>query len=230
MHWTSRFAPAARVNAAVNPAVDPISGQPELKHTPVRVVPAPMAWHGFLLARRPLGAGLADWCALVPAEGVWRHEIAGTTAPAEAFAAFRALLDEPGAAWLVLEDAATGLHRAALLRDGRLLAALFLGLEPTLPPREWLTGLFAENAIGSANRRALLAGAPADGPAPSPTICVCHGVCAAVILGCGARSVAAVGEATRAGTGCGSCRPEIAALLASAPLTDHLSEPVPEPA
>jgi len=29
--WLSR---AGRINAAVNPAVDPISGQPELKHTP----------------------------------------------------------------------------------------------------------------------------------------------------------------------------------------------------
>ena len=28
--------------------------------------------------------------------------------------------------------------------------------------------------------------------------------------------MAAVGEATKAGTGCGSCRPEIAALLAAA--------------
>jgi hypothetical protein len=67
MHWTARFAPAARINASVNPAVDPISGQPELKHTPVRLRPAPMGWHGFLLARRSLGAGLAAWTALIPA-------------------------------------------------------------------------------------------------------------------------------------------------------------------
>lgn len=223
MHWTDRFAARARVNAAVNPAVDPVSGQPELKHTPVRVVPAPMAWHGFLLARDTLGAGLATWSALVPAaEGVWRHELAGTEPPTEAFARLRALVEEPAAAWVVLEDPAAGLHRAALLREGRLLAALFLGREPTLPPRDWLTGLFAEPAIGGAARRALLAGLPADGPPPSPTICICHGVTAAAILGCGARSVAGVGEATRAGTGCGSCRPEIAALLDSAGNADHI--------
>jgi assimilatory nitrate reductase catalytic subunit len=86
--------------------------------------------------------------------------------------------------------------------------------------------MFAEDAIGSAARRFLLAGILADGPPPSPTICVCHGVAAAAIcaaIGLGARSTAAVGEATRAGTGCGSCRPEIAALLAGLP------EAVPEP-
>ncbi|WP_149537608.1 molybdopterin oxidoreductase family protein [Siccirubricoccus phaeus] len=219
MHWTDRFAPAARVNAAVNPAVDPVSGQPELKHTPVRVVPAPMAWHGFLLARRRLAPEIADWAALLPAEGgIWRHELAGTDRPAEAFARLRSLVAEPGAAWVVLEDAAIGLHRAALLREGRLLAALFLGREPELPPRDWLPGLFGQTAIGLEARRSLLAGVPADGPPPSPTICVCHGVSAASILGCGGGDVAAVGAATGAGTGCGSCKPEIAALLARMPV------------
>ncbi|MBK1660086.1 nitrate reductase [Paracraurococcus ruber] len=223
MHWTDRFAPPARVNAAVNPAVDPVSGQPELKHTPVRVTPVAMAWHGFVLARRALGTDLAAWSALLPAaEGVWRHELAGVDAPAAAFAGLRALVAEPDAAWVLLEDPAAGLHRAALLRDGRLLAVVFLGPDHALPARDWLVSLFAGDAIGSAARRCLLAGAPAEGPAPSPTICVCHGVSAAAILGCGGTSVAAVGEATRAGTGCGSCRPEIAALLDSAPPAAHI--------
>ena len=226
MHWTDRFAPAARVNAAVNPAVDPHSGQPELKHTPVRLRPVRMAWHGFVLARRSLGAELAAWTALLPAaDDVWRHELAGEEAPAEAFARLRALVAEPDAAWVLLEDPAAGLHRAALLREGRLLACVFLGPAPALPARDWLVGLFDEATIGSAARRALLAGAPADGPAPSPTICVCHGVGAASIcraIAGGAGTLALVGEATRAGTGCGSCKPEIAALL--------VAQRIPEPA
>jgi assimilatory nitrate reductase catalytic subunit len=37
----------------------------------------------------------------------------------------------------------------------------------------------------------------------------------AAIRGCGAADVEGVGLATRAGTGCGSCKPEIAALLAT---------------
>ncbi len=226
MHWTDRFAPAARINAAVNPAVDPVSGQPELKHTPVRVEPVAMTWHGFVLARRPLGTALAEWTALLPAtDGVWRHELGGLELPAGAFARLRALLEEPDAAWVLLEDPAAGLHRAALLRGGQLLACVFLGPAPALPARDWLVGLFAEAALGSAARRALLAGAPADGPAPSPTICVCHGIAAAAIrtaIAGGASSLALVGEATRAGTGCGSCKPEIAALL--------VAQRIPEPA
>jgi len=226
MHWTDRFAPAARINVAVNAAVDPVSGQPELKHTPVRVVPVGMRWHGFVLAREPLGAALADWCAVIPASDCWRHELAGAEAPTEAFARLRDLVELPGAAWVTLEDAAGGLHRAALLRDGRLLSVVMLGPDPALPPRDWLVSLFSREAIGSAARRSLLAGVAFDGPPPSPTICVCHGVTEAAIcksIAAGARTPGEIGEATRAGTGCGSCRPELSALIARSP------EPVPEP-
>ena len=54
MHWTAQVSRAGRINAAVNPAVDPISGQPELKHTPVEVRRLDMRWHGTILARRPV--------------------------------------------------------------------------------------------------------------------------------------------------------------------------------
>jgi assimilatory nitrate reductase catalytic subunit len=225
MHWTDRFAPAARINPAVNPAVDPVSGQPELKHTPVRVYPVTMAWHGFVLARTRLPAALAGWSACLPlAEAAWRHEFAGTDAPAEAFTRLRAALDEPGAAWVTLEDPATATHRAALLREGRLLAVIFLAATPAaLPGRDWLASLFAAGMLEPEARRALLAGRPANGPAPSPTLCVCHGVSAARIeaaIAAGACTLRAVGEATAAGTGCGSCRPEINALLAAARLVE----------
>jgi len=227
MHWTDRFAPAARINGAVNAAVDPVSGQPELKHTPVRVRPVAMRWYGFALTRERLGADLADWCAALPAApGVWRQEMAGEETAAAAFARLRGLLDPEGAHWLVLEDATADTHRAALLRQGRLEAVLFIGPGPALPPRLWLTELFGRREIGSAARRTLLSGMASDAPPPSPTLCVCHGVTAATICqaaAAGARSLAAIGTATRAGTGCGSCRPEISALLAQQ--TERLPEP-----
>ncbi|MDB5412400.1 MAG: nitrate reductase [Rubritepida sp.] len=214
MHFTDAFAPRARINAAVTPAVDPISGQPELKHTPVTLTPFAARWHGFLLARKPLGARLGDWCAVSPAaEGVWRHEIVGSGEGA--FAELSGALGE-GAPTIALHAEATGEHRAAWLRDGALVATLFLGPDHLLPPREWLLSLFAADAIGSAARHALLAGALPDGPPPSPTICACHGVNGATIraaIEAGARDVAAIGAATCAGTGCGSCKPELTALL-----------------
>ena len=78
--------------------------------------------------------------------------------------------------------------------------------------------LFAQDQLEPADRRSLLAGRRADGAAPEPSICVCMGVGAkairaAIMSGCD--SVEAVGRATTAGTNCGSCRPEIGAILTS---------------
>ena len=61
IHWSDAFARSARVDALVNPAVDPVSGQPESKHTPVRVAPFAAAWHAFVLAREPIAAPAGDW-------------------------------------------------------------------------------------------------------------------------------------------------------------------------
>ena len=218
MHWTARFAPGGRINPAVSADVDPISGQPELKYTPVRLAPFPAEWHGFLIARRNLGTDLAAWTALLPVtETVWRHELAGSDAPADAFARLRALFGD--APWMALSDPAQGLFRAALIVDGRLEACLFIGPDHALPARDWLVGRFALDTLAPAERRSLLAARPAAGPLPEPPVCVCHAVGANQIrqaIGTGHGDLDAIGRATRAGTNCGSCRPEIRALLKAA--------------
>ena len=220
MHWTAQNAPTARVNTTVPPAADPVSGQPALKSARVALAAYEPAWHGFLVARCDLGPNLAPYCATgLAGQGVWRHELAGTEEPKQAFARFLALFSAPGTAWARLEDPAGGLHRGVLLEGGRPVAALFLGPHHHLPPRDWLAALVAPDADDATPPiAALLAGRAMDGPPPSPTVCVCHGVSQACVLTAvenGAGNVAAVGEATKAGTGCGSCRPEIAALVAA---------------
>ena len=218
MHWTDRFCPAARINPVVNAAVDPFSFQPELKHTPVRLEAFPAAWHGFLLTRRNCGTDLAEYCAVLPADGtVWRHELAGIGAAEPAFGRLRETFGE--AAWMKLHDPGSGLFRAALIVDGALQACLFIGNDPTaLPAREWLVACFASPVLTPRDRRMLLAGRPAEGPTPEPPVCVCHGVGASAItaaIAAGSTTIGEIGAATRAGTNCGSCKPELRTLLHS---------------
>jgi len=54
MHWNDQFGSSGCIDAVVNPATDPISGEPEFKHTPVKVEPLAPKWYGFLLSRRKL--------------------------------------------------------------------------------------------------------------------------------------------------------------------------------
>jgi assimilatory nitrate reductase catalytic subunit len=88
-----------------------------------------------------------------------------------------------------------------------------------LPPRAWLADLFAAEALTPEERTALLVGrAPGVAVETSPVVCACAGVrvdriTAAIAAGC--HTLDAVSSATEAGSVCGSCRPEVARLIAT---------------
>ena len=83
--------------------------------------------------------------------------------------------------------------------------------------RDRLAPFMAIDRLDVDRRNALLHGG--DATARGGEVCACFGVSCAAVEACiadGATSLDSVGAATRAGTNCGSCRPEIRALLRSA--------------
>jgi assimilatory nitrate reductase catalytic subunit len=226
MHWTDAFAPSGRSNPLVAPNVDPRSGQPEFKHTPARVRPYRETWRGFLLARQARRApdGFELIWRRVPQPACQLHEFAGRGDEVERAALRRALTRRAGIDVLRYEDAGSGAVREAYFTDGRLDRVLFLTASGALPPRDWLAELFTLDRLGPAERGALLIGrAPGRAVETGPVVCACRGVRAARIEAAiegGAEDIDAVGEATGAGTSCGSCRPEIARMLPGAPRGD----------
>jgi assimilatory nitrate reductase catalytic subunit len=219
IHWSEQFARGSRVGAVVNPVVDPLSGEPEFKHTPARVTRWHADWRGFLLTRVPATELPATWWAASRLEHCWRYEMAGdaVTKPTRAWLQSLPGFAAPATQWVEYDDAAAGSFRAAVLVDGRLEACLLLERGATLPPRDWLVDQFANDQIDSAERRSLLRGRPPDGHFdPGPTLCACFSVGANVIADAirgGCRSLPEIGRRLRAGTNCGSCRPEIARLI-----------------
>jgi len=217
IHWNGQTASDARVGALVNPAVDPVSGEPEFKHTPVRIEPFGVAWYGFIMSRRDLGLEeVAHWTR-VRGSGFVRYELAGRAPVTPDMA--RALLGAgEDADWIEYQDQSAGMLRAALLVDGRLEACLFVARAPDLPARAWLGGLFAAPELGPRERATLLAGrAVQAGPDPGPTVCSCFGVgrntiCAAIRAG-DLQTPGQVTACLKAGGNCGSCIPEIKSLL-----------------
>jgi assimilatory nitrate reductase catalytic subunit len=220
MHWSGQFAGKGGINAVVNPAVDPISGQPEFKHTPVRVMAYPARWHGFALTRqRPDLNTIGYWVASLR-EGFWRHDLAGEEAPADAFAMLCGALDGAGAGeWVQYHDAAAGRHRGALIDRGRLEACVFIDRTADLPAIDRFAGLFRADCLSAAQRSGLLAGAVGGAAADvGPVICACFRVhrdtIRTAIATHGLKTVEAVGGVLKAGTNCGSCVPEVRALIA----------------
>src|SRR5690554_492359 len=95
IHWSDQCASDARVGALVNPVVDPLSGEPEFKHTPAAVSPFPVDWHGVIYSRARLGFAQADspaYWVCIQGEGFHRYELAGRGLLADAQRWSRALL------------------------------------------------------------------------------------------------------------------------------------------
>jgi assimilatory nitrate reductase catalytic subunit len=209
------------VGAVVNPVVDPVSGEPEFKHTPVRVDPFGVSWYGFILSRHALALDAAANWTRIQGGRFLRYELAGRQPLRQAQAWARELLgvQDEDADWLEYEDQGAGLFRAAHLVDGRIEACLFVSRRPDLPAREWLAGLFSQDALSVPDRASLLAGrAKSAGADTGPTICSCFGVGRETICGAirerGLTDVAGVTACVKAGGNCGSCVPEIRKLLA----------------
>ncbi len=229
MHWGECHALTGRIDAVVNPAVDPLSGQPESKHTPVRIQPYRPAWQGFVLSRRRLD--LRDWPTPlsyrvdVRGEGFHRYEIAGEAQVTNLEAALREAVPSSSDAeplpiqWIDYLDAAAGHYRGAALLDGRLEYCVFIAPDHELPPRSWLAGLFKRPSLDSPERASLLAGRPGRGQEDQGRlVCACFGVGVNTLIKAirqdGLTSPEQVGAALQAGTNCGSCVPELRKLIA----------------
>ncbi len=213
MHWTAEYAPTGRIDALVAAATDPVSGQPESKAAPVAAARFEATWYGFAISARPLNPRASYWARARTAAG-WRAELACTAPVADWEAEARRLFDLPAASAMVLEDPARGTARLAFHAEGRLLAAIFVSPRPVAVMRDYLA-----SRIDSAGGDILTGVTPADRPDPGPVVCACLDVGVNTILNAveteGLMSVDQIGVALGAGTNCGSCRPELAALLAA---------------
>jgi assimilatory nitrate reductase catalytic subunit len=223
MHWTDAFAPSGRANALVAAALDPVSGQPEFKHAPARIRAWRETWRGFLLARRAVACpqGLELIWRRTPFAGCQLHQFAGRGDREERRILHEALNRGVTGEAIGFEDEARGALREAHVLDGRLEQVLFTAAGGKLAPPDWLAGLFEDETLSPAARAGLLSGrGPGLVEPPGDLVCACMNVGSARIskaIAEGAGTIEAVGQATGAGSNCGSCRTEIARMLRRQP-------------
>ncbi len=223
IHWNAQHASDARVGALVNPVVDPVSGEPEFKHTPARVEPFGVDWHGFILTRKALPVDAVTFWVRIQGRQFLRYELGGRGKLSDPGAWARAILQaqDEGADWLEYADSTAGEYRAAHVVNERIESCVFVSPRPQLPSRAWLAGLFVKDQLEEIDRVGLLVGEPLQpGADTGPTVCSCFGIgrkqiCEA-IKSKDLRTAQEVGACLKAGTNCGSCVPEIKALLAEA--------------
>ena len=116
--------------------------------------------------------------------------------------------------WNVVEGDLRLFSGAAFVDDR---ATLIWSLAPLSPPWDLALELFSRERLDQSERLSLLSGrSDRSSATDGPLVCSCFSVGqktieAAIAQGC--RSTVDVGKAVRAGSNCGSCRPEIERLI-----------------
>ncbi|MBD9356475.1 nitrate reductase [Methylomonas albis] len=223
MHWTGQTSSHGRMGAVVNPVVDPHSGQPESKQTPVHISTWPAQWYATILSRKPLHIEGAEYQVKVRGERYFRYELASTETGKDWRVWARSLLAAEEQHiddnyWLEYSDQQAGYYRTAYLLDRELQACLFVGPNSELPEPGWLGSLFAKTELSRAERLSLLSGLPPKGETDiGRIVCSCFNVGEKSIKQAvqtqQLQSVADISACLNAGSGCGSCVAELKEFL-----------------
>jgi len=232
MHWGDRFLKGG-VNSLTLPAFDPLSKQPELKHSGVRLEAVNLPWHLFALIEGDVQRHFETLRPLCEAFSYVSLSLVGRERPALLIRAASvtppepqrlrdidqclALLDGPVLAY---DDPRRAIGKRVRIENGRITAIRLAG--ETLA-QHWLQGLWLEGRADEQLRRWLLA--PMSAPPgnagiqanPGKTLCNCKNVshsavCTGIRQGLDLQGLK---QQLGCGTQCGSCVPEIKRLLAA---------------
>ena len=211
MHWNDQFSRQGTSGVLYESVVDPVSGQPESKQGRAALRRVPTRWEARLLVREPVALSAA-WWARVPLA----HCLSVRFADVDAVDDWRAWCQQHlRAPSLWMEDRAAGRFRACAMTGTRLDWVLLVEPDHVLPDLDWLDQQFAVDVTPETRRQLLATKAAGEQPG-GKVICSCFQVrepAIAEAIRAGASTAEALGEQLQCGTNCGSCVPELKALL-----------------
>ncbi|BFM07999.1 nitrate reductase [Halioxenophilus aromaticivorans] len=217
IHWTGTHSSHSCVSSVVTPEYDPVSGQPESKFTPVALSPWPVSSEALVLSRSPIAMPEDSYWARQTIEQGFLYFVASQQPPAELAASLSNTLPQQElTSNLGFTNSATGAMRRARIQQGQLIDCLIVAQSTQKQDYDWLAVLLADR-LNSTAERSLLAGKPDASIAQGKLICACKKVgektIKKAITSQNLESVEDICSATQAGTGCGSCLPELGDIL-----------------
>ncbi len=226
IHWNDQVASDARIGKIVNPVVDAISGEPEFKHTPVLIQPFHIQWQGVFYVRQGFEKTVQSsienmvWWAKITTTKALRYELADRQKFAHTTEHLKELFpfQDESFEWLNLEDQTAHISHTVVLKEGHLIASLYIAPKALLPDRDWIASLFKRERLSAMHRKALLAGQPMSMVSnEGPLVCSCFKVGKnRIIETIKTKNITDEKQITaclKAGGNCGSCLPEIRGLI-----------------
>ena len=236
MHWGDRFLKGG-INVLTQPAFDPLSKQPELKHSGVRLEKADLPWQFFALIEGDVQSHLTalrplfDTFAYVSLGLIGRERPALVIRAANLRAPEHSLLEDIDRLLglnegpvMAYDDPKRAIGKRIRLDDGHITALRLAG--ETLA-QHWLQNLWLQGRVDEQLRRWMLAPISREpgknaSQARDRILCNCKNVSQSAIMKGIDNGLDLNQLKTQLGCGtqCGSCVPEIKRLISAVVLTD----------
>jgi assimilatory nitrate reductase catalytic subunit len=216
IHWGDVESSSGKVCNVVSADVDPLSGQPEAKFTPVAITVWPYTSEALLLTRQTIDTSDLEYWVKRKVAGGYLYYIAQVSQET-------ALLDtvqtfcqvEADNTQIAFNDNTQQQFRCATMIQGEVDTLYVIAPKLSDTDYAWLDNLLARE-LDVDSQRSILSGTPAASLVSGKQICACKQVGELTIINAikeGADTVELISECTSAGTGCGSCIPELGQIL-----------------
>ena len=218
IHWTGVTASQARVCAMISPEVDNLSGQPEFKATPIALKPWKFDSEALLLSRFQIDTSDLDYWVRQKVTGGYLYRVASLQPSESLEKKLKSLCNNYiPAKELQFASNTKGEYRFASINADNALNACFVistGLKSA--DFEWLQSLLTE-PLTRAAENSILTGVAEGSLATGKIVCACKQVGYKTLCNSINKhqisDVETLGQLTTAGTGCGTCIPELQKII-----------------
>lgn len=224
IHWNNQFASSARISSLYLDAVDPISGQPEMKYTGVRIEAKTYLQYADIYVDRKIELETDYWLKTKTDYG-WHYQVGlDEQLSIETWSTMLSIEGE----WLSLDN---GSNKQLICLNGTKIVCVIYASEHTFKQTNWVAKYFVKDNISFADVQVLLSGIAPSAEMTSRKICSCFGVTeqqikSAIDKGC--NTVDELGNKLKCGTNCGSCKPELQLLVDQFSMTENKLIPITE--
>lgn len=220
IHWTGVISSAGRVCTLVSPDTDKVSGQPEFKFTPAAIE----AWHysseALFISPNTIDTSGLDYWVRQKINGGYLYRIASQMSPAKLSQALSQYITEQGDETqqkeIQFSSPEQGQYRYALVQQDKIKFSYIVAPDLQNSDFNWIQDLLEDN-VDATIKGSILSGIPSGRLASGRTVCACkqvgkNTICQS-IRDNDLTTVEGISEYTSAGTGCGSCVPELQTIL-----------------
>ena len=224
IHWSGTWGSHSKLAKLYAPATDAISGQPELKHAAVNIVPAAFKSYGQVCIRaqdaQRLGDSWGDYWAKTQTDNGVSWSVASHSDVSQWLSH---LLSDLPADWVIYQYKDSSRACLVCVQNDTLCAIFSLG--ETCPsqspewllPMDWVDSLLNASLSNDALSN-LLHGQVDDAFTNGAQVCSCFNVREKTIndaIEAGCQTVDELGEQLKCGTNCGSCKPRLSEMLSA---------------